>query len=133
MHKGQEESKGRFPFTGGRQGMDELVLEGMRVTDNICLFEVRLLLGSRAKVAMADEEREFRAMLSYDEYQEFTAGLERLKESGKLRSYSVRPVPEEGWFDIDMCNAVVQMVKDLEAYPPGESPRDKGLVVMTIQ
>jgi len=62
---------------------------------------------------------------SYDDYQEFTAGLQRLKESGKLRSYSVRPVPEEGWFDIDMCNTVVQMVKDLEAYLPGDAPGDR--------
>jgi len=125
MDKAGSDGKAKFPFAGGRQGMDELVLEAMRVTDDICLFETRLLLGSRAKVAMADEERVFGAMLNYDEYQEFTAGLERLKMSGKLRSYSVRPVPEEGWFDIDMCNTVVQMVKDLEAYLPGGAPGDR--------
>jgi hypothetical protein len=34
-------------------------------------------------------------------------------------------VPEEGWFDIDMCNTVVQMVKDLEAYLPGDAPGDR--------
>jgi hypothetical protein len=125
MHKRERDDKAGFPYTGGRQGMDELILEAIRVTDNTCLFEVRMLLGSRAKVAVPDEERAFRAMLSYDDYQEFTAGLQRLKESGKLRSYSVRPVPDEGWFDIDMCEAIVQMVRDLGVYFPGEAPGDR--------
>ena len=75
------------------------------------LFRVRFLMAAAEGVVRPEDERAFTAKLTHSEAERFREAMEGLEREGRIRGFSIAPVPEEGWFDMGMCMIVVGTIK----------------------
>jgi hypothetical protein len=86
------------------------------------LFGVSLLLAGDLDVCLPDMRRHFKAMLTFPDYQGLTEEFEALCRARKLRSFSIRLLNEEGWFDFGMCQTLAGMIGKAKFRPPEATP-----------